>query len=55
MKLRINIHDILKCPKCGKPFKKIDSHTYEPDCGCYDIDIRVSVGNSDYIDLEIKV
>ena len=43
-KKKESLQDILKCSKCGKPFKKIDEHTYEFDCNCSHKKLRVSVG-----------
>jgi hypothetical protein len=34
----------IPCPKCRKPFKKIDDYNYKPDCDCIKKDIRMSVG-----------
>jgi len=39
-----NLKEILRCQKCGKTFKKIDSHTYRPDCDCYKHKFYISVG-----------
>jgi len=35
---------LLKCPICNKPFKKVDSHTYKPDCEHFQTTLRVAVG-----------
>jgi len=39
-----NLKEILRCQKCGKTFKKIDSYTYRPDCDCYKHKFYISVG-----------
>jgi len=44
MNLPKNLKEILRCQKCGKTFKKIDSHTYRPDCDCYKHKFYISVG-----------
>ncbi len=32
------------CFKCKIPFKKLDKHTFQPDCKHYNKDLRLSVG-----------
>jgi len=45
LKNEIELRDILKCPKCGTEFRKIDEYTYEYACDCIkNKRIRISVG-----------
>jgi len=37
--VRLNV--LLKCQICGIPFRKLDEHTYEPNCRCIRKKIRV--------------
>lgn len=38
------LEQILTCHSCGKPFKRLDEHTYAPNCKCIKQKIRISVG-----------
>ncbi len=42
------IGDRLRCYYCSKKYKKIDEHTFKPDCDCLKEEIRVSVGGYDF-------
>lgn len=35
---------IVNCPICSKKFIKINEYNWKPDCGCFKIDLRLSVG-----------
>jgi len=39
-----SLEDLLKCSKCGTPFKKIDDHTYKFACECVKSTLNISVG-----------
>lgn len=40
----MKIEDVLKCHKCGKPFKKVTKYEWKYGCNCFPDNIRISCG-----------
>jgi hypothetical protein len=43
-KIPEKLEDLLRCNICGEKYRKLDEHTYEPNCDCVKKKLRISVG-----------